>query len=338
MPAKSRAGCPPPPFSPKQNEGWRRALAKRRHSFRIFTGAARREEHAIMSTAFKIPDDALETLIHKYARDLTALTREGRFDPITGREKEIQDTVLILLQRTRKNAIVLAPAGVGKTALIVGLAQKIVSGDVPEYLRDARVLDIDLASMAAGTATVADFHGRFIPLCKGIAERYDDESRPKIIMFIDEIHTIMPTVEGSAYRGLSEVLKPYMTAGDLHVIGATTEDEYRLFVKADPAMDRRFQQVPLKIPNKEETLAILKALRPRYEEHHKTKIPDECLDEIVRMTEEHMRHRNQPDKSIMMMDGACAFHVMQNGWGGTLEPGDIRQIISIEARLHPDAL
>lgn len=291
-----------------------------------------------MSTSFKIPDDELEALIHKYARDLTAMAREGRFDPITGRDKEIQDAILILLQRTRKNAIVLAPAGVGKTALLVGLAQKIVSGSVPEYLRDARVLDIDLASMAAGTSSSADFQGRFIPLCKGIAERYHDKTRPKTIMFLDEIHTIMPTVEGSAYRGLSEVLKPYMTAGDLHVIGATTEDEYRVYVKADPAMDRRFQHVPLKIPNKQETLEILKSLRPNYEEHHKTKISDQCLEEIVRMTEEHMRHRNQPDKSIMMMDGACAYHVMENGWNGTLETDDIRQIISIEARLHPDAL
>jgi ATP-dependent Clp protease ATP-binding subunit ClpA len=285
-----------------------------------------------------VTDDELEECIFQYCRDLTALEKKGRFDPITGREKEIDEVILILLQKGRKNAVLLAPAGVGKTALTVGLAQQIVKGDVPEYLKGARLLEIDLASMASGTSGPADFQGRFIPLCKGVAERYHYEEYPKYILFIDEMHTIMPNCEGSGYRGLSEVMKPYLTVGDLHVLGATTLDEYRIYVKEDPALDRRFQQVPLSIPNAQETIRILKALREGYQNHHRTEISDECIELIVELTAEHMPRRNQPDKSIIIMDGACAHHVMENGWGGKLEPMDVKKMVSIECKIHPEAL
>lgn len=285
-----------------------------------------------------VSDEELEELIFTYCRDITKLEREGRFGPITGRDAEIEQVILILLQKGRKNACLLAPAGVGKTAMVVGLAQEIVKENVPDYLKNARVIEVDMPSMAAGTSGSAEFQGRFIPLCRGIAERYHDERYPKFILFIDEIHTIMPMVTGSAYAGLSEVLKPYLTVGDLHVIGATTLDEYRMFVKEDPALDRRFQQVPLKVPDHEETIDILKALRPGYEKHHKIKIPDECLDVVVKLTAEHMPRRNQPDKSIMIMDGACAYHVLNNGTGGDLQPSDIKSMVSIECKIHPDAL
>lgn len=287
---------------------------------------------------FLVTDDELEELIFQYCRDITALERKGRFGPITGREKEIDDTILILLQKGRKNAVLLAPAGVGKTALVVGLAQRIVSGDVPEYLKNARLLEIDMSSMASGTSGPADFQARFIPVCRGVAERYHHEEYPKIILFIDEIHTIMPNCEGSGYRGLSEVMKPYLTVGDLHVIGATTVDEYRMYVKEDPALDRRFQQVPLSVPTHQETVDILKAIKGGFEKHHRITIPEECLDLVVKLTIEHMPRRNNPDKSIIVMDGACARHVMQHGWGGTLTPDDIKHMISIECQLHPDAL
>ncbi|MES2728961.1 MAG: AAA family ATPase [Pseudomonadota bacterium] len=292
-----------------------------------------------MSTpAYKIPEDHLETLIHTYCRDFTALAKAGRFDPITGRDAEIDQVILILLQKGRKNAMLLAPAGVGKTALCVGLAQTIVAGNVPDYLKDARVLEIDLAAMAAGTIGPAEFQGRFVPLCKGIAERYHSPDHPRFILFIDEMHTIMPSVEGSAYRGLSEVMKPYLTVGDLHVIGATTRDEYRLFVEVDPAMDRRFQKVFLEIPTAEQTIRILEALRPSYEKHHRITIPDAALHEIVRLTEEQMRKRNQPDKSIITMDAACAHHVKTHGIGGTLAMQSVYHMVSKETGVHEGAL
>jgi len=291
-----------------------------------------------MVKKFLVTDNELEELIFQFARDYTTLVRQDRFGPISGRDKEIDETILIMLQKGRKNAALLAPAVVGKTALVVGLAQKIVADDVPAYLKNARVLEIDLPSMAAGTDSPAEFQKRFIPFCRGLAERYHYEEYPKFIMFIDEMHTIMPLCKGSGYAGLSEVMKPYLTVGDLHVIGATTHDEFRIYVKEDPALDRRFQQVILSVPNNEETLHILTMLVPGYEKHHRIKIPSDILMPIVKMTAEYLPRRNQPDKSIVVMDGACAWHVMKKGRGGELSLDDVRYMVSIEAKLSKDAL
>ena len=286
----------------------------------------------------KLSDAQLEELISAYCRDYTDLARKNRFDPIYGREAELTQTIMILLQKGRKNVIYLAPAGVGKTALVVALAQAVVANKVPEYLKNARVLELDLASMAAGTSTISEFQGRFIPLVKGIAERYHDPKYPKTIMFIDEVHTIMPSCEGSSYRGLSEVMKPYLTVGDIHVIGATTSDEHRIFVAADPAMDRRFQKVFLEVPDGPMTVNILKALRKGYETHHGVTISDEFCEMIVDLTTEHMRKRNQPDKSITTMDAAMAKHVMDHGRGGPLSKEAILYVVSAETGVHEGAL
>lgn len=288
---------------------------------------------------FLISDDELESLIFKYCRDVTQHARENRFDPITGRDKEIEQMILILMQKGRKNVGLLAPAGVGKTAVVAGLAQQIIAGNVPDILKNTRVLDVDLASMSAGTSGPAEFQGRFIPLCKGLAERYRFAGEyPRYIMFIDEMHTIMPTVSGSAYRGLSEVLKPYLTVGDLYVIGATTLDEFRMFVAVDPAMDRRFQKVFLKVPNDKETVQILNNLKGGYEKHHGITVSEAAVDRIIMLTEEHMKRRNQPDKSIIVMDGAMAYHVMKNGRGGELSMDAINFMVSQEVNIHKDAL
>ena len=288
---------------------------------------------------FVISDEELEDNIRKYCRDYTALAKAGRFpDPITGRDAEIDQTILILLQRGRKNAVLLAPAGVGKTAMVVGLAQTIARGEVPDYLKDCRVIELELPSMAAGTESIAEFQGRFIPICKGLAERYHDPDYPKFVMFIDEMHTIMPTCSGSSYKGLSEVMKPYMTVGDLHIIGATTLDEYRIYVAQDPAMDRRFQRVTLKVPNAEETISIMKHLRSGYEKHHGITVPDEEIERIVRLTEEHLRRRYQPDKSILMMDAAMAYHVKMHGRGVALSKESIYHMVSKESAVHSQAL
>lgn len=289
-------------------------------------------------TNFVVSQDQLDGLLHKYCRDFTTLAREGRFDPIVGRDQEIDNVMLILLQRNRKNACMLAPAGVGKTALVVGLAQTIVKGRVPDYLKDARVIELDMPAMAAGTSSPAEFQARFIPICKGLAERYHHPEYPRYIMFIDEIHTIMPTVTGSAYAGLSEVMKPYLTVGDLHVLGATTSEEYRIYVMPDMALDRRFQKVHLKMPDAEETYKILEGIRANYERHHKISISDECLREVVKLTDEHMRRRTQPDKSIITMDAACAYHVMFNGSGGELSLNSVHMAVAKETGLHPAAL
>lgn len=285
----------------------------------------------------KVTDDQLEESIHRYCRDLTYLARQGRFDPITGRDQEILDTVLVLLQKGRKNVMYLAPAGVGKTALCIGLAQQIVKGNVPDYLKGARLLEIDLPSMAAGTNSSADFQERFVPLVKGVAERYHMDKYPKYILFMDEIHTIMPSCVGSAYAGLSEVMKPYLTVGDIHVIGATTREEYRIYFEVDEAADRRFQKVYLDIPTVEETHDIMEAIKPGYEKHHRIRIPSDLTLLICKLTQEHMRKRNQPDKSIIVMDGACAMHVLQHGTGGELSLDAVLYFMSTEVNVHPTA-
>lgn len=291
-----------------------------------------------LKPGFKFTDEEMDDLIAKYCTDFTENARLDRYDPITGRDREIQEVILILLQKGRKNVMLQAPAGVGKTALCVGLAQLIVKEQVPDYLKGARVLELDLASMAAGTSQISEFQGRVVPLLKGIGERYVDPDYPKTILFIDEIHQIMPTCEGSSYKGLSEVMKPYLTAGTLNVIGATTKDEYRIYVEVDPAMDRRFQKVELSIPNEEQTFTILQNLRPRYEAHHKVEVSDVALRIIVNLTNQHLRKRNQPDKSIITMDAALAWQVMHEGTGGSLKYEHIYRMIARETGLHPDAI
>ena len=287
---------------------------------------------------YTISDDALEERIGAYCNDFTALAKAGRFGPITGRDQEIDETILILLQKGRKNTVLLAPAGVGKTALVVALAQKIADGDVPDYLRDARVLEVDLARMAAGTSGPAEFQERFIPLCKGVAERYHNREAPRFILFIDEMHQIMPGFAGSSYAGLSDVMKPYLTAGDLMVIGATTLDEFRMYVAQDPALDRRFQKVNLSIPNTLETYHILQAIRPGFEDHHGVHIPDAALMLIVRLTDEHMRKRNQPDKAIITMDAAMAYQVKTVGKDTQVDLDSIYYMVGRETGLNKNAL
>lgn len=287
---------------------------------------------------FLVPQEELDSLLDKYCRNYTKLAEKGRFDKIVGRDQEIDQVMLILLQRNRKNACMLAPAGVGKTALVAGLAQAIVAKRVPEYLQGAQVIELDMPAMAAGTNSPGEFQARFIPICRGLAERYHHPEFPKYIMFIDEIHTIMPSAKGSSYAGLSEVMKPYMTVGDLHILGATTLDEFRMYVAIDPALDRRFQKVLLSMPTAEETLMILKGIRSAYEKHHKLTISDECLAEVVKLTEEHMRKRSQPDKSIITMDAACGWHNMFRSEVRELSMEAIYMMVSKETGINAAAL
>lgn len=287
---------------------------------------------------YLIPDEKFEELIKNYCTDFTQLEREGRYGPITGRDKEIKDATLILLQKGRKNVAFLAPAGVGKTAAVVGLAQEIVKENVPDYLKNARVIEVDLARMASGTTTRAEFQDRFLPLCKAVSERYHNPDEPRYILFIDEFHQLMPNCVGSSYAGLADTMKPYLTAGDLLVVAATTLDEFRMYVAEDPAMDRRFQKVFLKVPNIEETYAIMKALRPGLEKHHNLTVSDEDLMLIVHLTEEHMRKRNQPDKSIITTDAAMAYHVLEKGINQPLTTDSIYYMVARETGLNARAM
>lgn len=288
--------------------------------------------------SYSVTNGELENLFMSYCTDFTMLAKQGRYGPITGRDKEVEETILILLQKGRKNAVLLAPAGVGKTAMVVALAQRVANDTVPEYLRDARLIEVDLARMAAGTSSPAEFQERFIPLCKGVAERYHDPANPRIILFLDEIHQIMPNCVGSSYAGLSDVMKPYLTAGDLMVIGATTLDEFRMYVASDPAMDRRFQKVFLSVPNVVETYAILKSLRPGHEKHHGVTISNNNLMLIIHLTEEHMRKRNQPDKSIITMDSSMAYHVKTFGRNKEVTPESIYYMVARETGLNRQSL
>jgi ATP-dependent Clp protease ATP-binding subunit ClpA len=288
--------------------------------------------------SYSVTDGELEDLIRAYCTDFTALARQGRYGPITGRDQELSEVILILLQKGRKNAVLLAPAGVGKTALVVALAQKIAEQDVPDYLKNARVIEVDLARMAAGTNGPAEFQERFIPLCKAVAERYHNPKNPRIIMFLDEIHQIMPNFTASAYKGLSDVMKPYLTAGDLMVIGATTLDEFRMYVTADPALDRRFQKVFLKVPDDVETYRILKSILPGMQKHHGVSADNLSLMMIVQLTAEHMRKRNQPDKSIITLDSAMAYHVRENGRDTKLTFESIYYMMGRETGLNKQAL
>ncbi len=287
---------------------------------------------------YLVSNEEFEELIRLYCNDFTALDKSGRYDPITGRDKEIDDAILILLQRGRKNVCFLAGAGVGKSAAVVGLCQKINTNQVPEMLKGSRVIEVDLSRMASGTSTRAEFQGRFLPFMKGLAERYHNPNEPRIILFMDEIHQIMPDCPGSSFAGLSDTIKTYLTQGDLMVIGATTRDEYRMYVTADPALDRRFQKVFLKAPNAQETYEIMKNIRPGLEKHHKTKISNENLMLVVKLTEEHMRKRNQPDKSIITADAAMAYHVFVNGIGKEIEKESIYYMVARETGLNAKAM
>lgn len=274
--------------------------------------AASGETKSYRDLAFKVSDDELGTIIERYTRDLTELSRLGKFDPVIGREREVDELVTILLQRGRSNAVLLGPAGVGKTALFLALAQTIVAGNVPKMLKDARVIEAELSTFAAGTATRGEFEGRLIPFLKGVAERNASKKYPPIIICIDELHTIMPNCHATAASGMSDIMKPYLTTGDLQVVGATTRDEFNQFIRPDAALERRFQKVYVEEPTIDDTIYILKKLKSRYETHFDLKISDEICERLVRSTTKYLRKQTNPDKSIITLDQACA-HAVKAG-------------------------
>jgi len=242
-------------------------------------------------------NDALE----KYTTDLTELAKNNKLDPVIGRDDEIRRTIQILNRRSKNNPVIIGEPGVGKTAIIEGLAQRIVSGDVPESLKNDKILALDLGSLLAGASYRGEFEERLKSVLKAIEEKSDD-----LMLFIDEIHTIMGagSAEGSTDAG--NLLKPMLARGSIRVIGATTIDEYRKYIEKDKAMERRFQPVIAEEPSVETTISILRGLKDKYESYHGIKIMDSAITSAVKLSHRYITDRNLPDKAIDLLDEAAS--------------------------------
>ncbi|MDW8308501.1 MAG: ATP-dependent Clp protease ATP-binding subunit [Verrucomicrobiales bacterium] len=235
-----------------------------------------------------------------FGRDLTEIARRGEMDPVIGRRNEIERVIQILCRRTKNNPVLLGEAGVGKTAIVEGLAQEIARGNVPELLLNKRVVTLDLALMVAGTK----YRGQFEERIKAVM---DEIRRAKnIILFIDELHTIVGAGSAEGTMDASNIIKPALSRGEMQCIGATTLNEYRKYIEKDAALERRFQAVKVDAPSIEETIEILKGLRPKYEEHHKAEYTDRALEAAVRLSDRYITDRFLPDKAIDVMDEAGA--------------------------------
>jgi ATP-dependent Clp protease ATP-binding subunit ClpC len=235
-----------------------------------------------------------------FGRDLTDIARKGEMDPVIGRKNEIERVIQILCRRTKNNPVLLGEAGVGKTAIVEGLAQEIARGNVPELLREKRVITLDLALMVAGTK----YRGQFEERIKAVM---DEIRRAKnIILFIDELHTIVGAGSAEGTMDASNIIKPALSRGEMQCIGATTLNEYRKYIEKDAALERRFQTVKVEAPSIDEAILILKGLRPKYEEHHKAKMTDGAIDAAVKLSDRYITGRYLPDKAIDVMDEAGA--------------------------------
>lgn len=238
--------------------------------------------------------------LDSYSRNLTKTAAEGKLDPVIGREQEIQRVIQILSRRTKNNPCLIGEPGVGKTAVVEGLAQMIASGNVPETIADKRVMTLDLSGMVAGSKYRGEFEERIKKVISEVTESRD------VLLFIDEIHTIIGAGGAEGALDASNILKPSLARGELQLIGATTINEYRKYIEKDPALERRFQPVTVEEPGEEESIAILKGLRSRYEEHHKAQITDDALEAAVKLSSRYINDRFLPDKAIDLIDEAAS--------------------------------
>ncbi|MBT2697105.1 ATP-dependent chaperone ClpB [Bacillus sp. ISL-40] len=246
------------------------------------------------------PEAGYEAL-KKYGRDLVAEVKEGKMDPVIGRDSEIRNVIRILSRKTKNNPVLIGEPGVGKTAIVEGLAQRIVRKDVPEGLKDKTIFSLDMSALIAG----AKFRGEFEERLKAVLNEIK-KSEGRILLFIDEIHTIVGAGKTEGAMDAGNMLKPMLARGELHCIGATTLDEHRKYIEKDPALERRFQQVLVQEPNVEDTISILRGLKERYEVHHGVKIHDHALVAAATLSDRYITDRFLPDKAIDLVDEACA--------------------------------
>ncbi|MGE7941673.1 ATP-dependent Clp protease ATP-binding subunit [Lysinibacillus xylanilyticus] len=239
--------------------------------------------------------------LEQFGRNLIEEVKNGKMDPVIGRDEEIRNVIRILTRKTKNNPVLIGEPGVGKTAIVEGLAQRIVKGDVPEGLKDCVLYELDMSALIAG----ASYRGQFEERLKGVLKEVK-ESEGRIILFIDEIHTIVGAGKTDGAMDAGNMLKPMLARGELHCIGATTLDEYRMYIEKDPALERRFQQVLVREPSIEDTVSILRGLKERFELHHAVRIHDRAIVAAAELSNRYITERFLPDKAIDLIDEACA--------------------------------